>query len=176
MSTMHYYPVYKRYDSSFWLHLPVFSLFRGGVCFLFEYLQHLRIFSLHGMAAICEKYCFLSYWISFCTTEQIYEFIGIYRTIISHSIVCDRMYINFCQYNGSPPRIIVEYSCNYRDIFQSRLYLLNPIKPEIEWIVSTTVTLVTTIAIIGRSPTSTTFSMYNDSQFNLNRGQPRQAS
>lgn len=32
-----------------------------------------------------------------------------------------RMHINFCRYNGSIYNCRLHYSCNYRDIFQSRL-------------------------------------------------------
>lgn len=157
MCTMRYYPVYKRYESSFWLHLPVFSLFEECVsplwipstssdifapsdgCFFF-FLQHERtIYYRH---------------LSFLSPSSAYKFLALdifnrwlYTTVITGTFF--------------------SHALNSRSRSNRKSN---------EWIVSTTVTLVTAITIIARSPTSTTFSMHNDSQFNLNRGQTRQDS
>lgn len=156
MCTMRYYPVYKRYESSFWLHLPVFSLFE-------ECVSPLWIPSTSSDIFAPSDGCF------FFTART--------NDLLSASIV-----------SLSPSSA---YKFLELDIFNRWLYTtvitgtffshaLNSRsrsnRKSNEWIVSTTVTLVTAITIIARSPTSTTFSMHNDSQFNLNRGQTRQDS
>lgn len=157
MCTMRYYPVYKRYESSFWLHLPVFSLFE-------ECVSPLWISSTSSDIFAPSDGCFF-----FFTART--------NDLLSASIV-----------SLSPSSA---YKFLALDIFNRWLYTtvitgtffshaLNSRsrsnRKSNEWIVSTTVTLVTAITIIARSPTSTTFSMHNDSQFNLNRGQTRQDS
>lgn len=159
MCTMRYYPVYKRYESSFWLHLPVFSCCSRSVFLLFEYLQHLQIFSLRVTAVFFFFFTartndLLSASIVSLSPSSAYKFLALdifnrwlYTTVITGTFF--------------------SHALNSRSRSNRKSN---------EWIVSTTVTLVTAITIIARSPTSTTFSMHNDSQFNLNRGQTRQDS
>lgn len=160
MCTMRYYPVYKRYESSFWLHLPVFSLFE-------ECVSPLWIPSTSSDIFAPSDGCFFFFY---STNERF--IIGIYRTVVSLSPSSAYKFLELDIFNRWLYTTVITGTF-FSHALNSRS---RSNRKSNEWIVSTTVTLVTAITIIARSPTSTTFSMHNDSQFNLNRGQTRQDS